>query len=78
MSIFSSPRLTGLANHNNPSTILLRMSQEKLIRKTVGKRPAEQSVFERIRRLNRSLARMGVKANDNGEHIRRVVGRSRQ
>jgi len=54
------------------------MDETELIRKTVGKRQEKRGVFQRIRDLNSSLAKIGVKANDDGEHIRRIVGRPRR
>ena len=56
----------------------LGMADQEQIRKTVGSRVETRSVFDRIRDLNRSLEKMGVKPTDDGEHIRRVVGRPRR
>jgi hypothetical protein len=67
-----------LANQHNAGTIASRMAENEIIRKTVGKPRARQDVFERIRALNRSLEKIGVKTTEDGEPIRRVVGRPRR
>jgi hypothetical protein len=54
------------------------MGDQGWIRKTVGKRRETRSVFERIRDLNRSLKELGIERKDDGELIRKVVGRPRK
>ncbi len=52
------------------------MSTE-LIRKTLG-RPRDLTVFERVRRLNAELDRLGIKRPKDDHLVRRVIGTPRQ
>lgn len=67
-----------LRNYRGAFTVCIEMNEDELIRKTVGRPRPKPDVFDRIRKLNQSLERLGVKRNDDGEHIRRVVGPSRR
>jgi hypothetical protein len=55
---------------NPPSSFLLEP------RKVVGRPIEKLSLFDRMRRLSRSLEAMGLqqKKDDGGKHIRRTVG----
>jgi hypothetical protein len=57
-------------------SLTLPMSEDEIIRKTVGRRPEHLTVFERLRRLNAFVRKLNIKHSDDGEHIRRVVGPS--
>lgn len=49
----------------------------KMIRKTLG-RPRDLTVFERIRRLNAELDRLGVRRPDDDHLVRKIIGRTRR
>jgi hypothetical protein len=51
--------------------------QTELIRKTLGK-PRDLTVFERVRRLNAELDRLGIKRDQEDHLVRKVFGRTRQ
>ena len=57
-------------------SLTLPMSEDEIIRKTVGRKPEYLTVFERLRRLNAFVRKLNIKHSDDGEHIRRVVGPS--
>ena len=54
----------------------LLLVQTELIRKTVG-RPKDLTVFERVRRLNAELDRLGIKRPTDDHHVRKAVGKPR-
>ena len=49
--------------------------QTEMIRKTLGK-PRDLSVFERVRRLNAELDRLGIKRDQEDHLVRKVFGRA--
>lgn len=51
--------------------------QTEMIRKTLGK-PRDICVFERVRRLNAELDRLGIKRPKDDHLVRRIIGPSRQ
>jgi hypothetical protein len=50
--------------------------QTELIRKTLGK-PRDLTVFERVRRLNAELDRLGIERPKDDHLIRKVIGKPR-
>jgi hypothetical protein len=54
----------------------MSLQPNKQLRKVVGRPIEELSVFDRIRRLQSSLKKMGLhqKQENDGEYIRRTVG----
>lgn len=51
--------------------------QTEMIRKTLGK-PRDICVFERVRRLNAELDRLGIKRPKDDHLVRRIIGPTRQ
>ena len=51
--------------------------QTEMIRKTLGK-PRHVCVFERVRRLNAELDRLGIKRDQEDHLVRKIFGRLRQ
>lgn len=47
-----------------------------MIRKTLGK-PRDLTVFERVRRLNAELARLGIERPKDDHIVRKVIGKPR-
>ena len=50
--------------------------QTEMIRKTLGK-PRDLTAFERVRRLNAELDRLGIKRDQEDHLVRKIFGRSR-
>ena len=50
--------------------------QPEMIRKTLGK-PRDLTVFERVRRLNAELDRLGIKRPQDDHLVRKVIGKPR-
>jgi hypothetical protein len=55
---------------------LEKMATE-MIRKTLGQ-PHNVCVFERVRRLNTELDRLGIERPKDDHHVRRIIGPHRQ
>ena len=51
--------------------------QPEMIRKTLGK-PRDLTVFERVRRLNAELDRLGIEGPKDDHHVRRIIVPPRQ
>ena len=51
--------------------------QTEMIRKTLGK-PRDLTVFERVRRLNAELDRLGIERPKDDHLVRRIIGPPRQ
>jgi hypothetical protein len=49
------------------------MMSTEMIRKTLGK-PRDLTVFERVRRLNEELDRLGIRQPKDDHLVRRVIG----
>ena len=58
------------------SDMLYNVNTE-LIRKTIGQRREEKSVFEQVRWLNEQLERLGIELSNDDYLIRRVIGAPR-
>lgn len=54
----------------------MSIQPDKQLRKVVGRTAEELSIFDRIRRLQSSLEKIGLqqKQKNDGEYIRRTVG----
>jgi len=52
--------------------------ETELIRKTIGRRSEEKTVFEQVRWLNEQLERLGIKLSNDDYLVRKVIGRPRQ
>jgi len=50
--------------------------QTEIIRKTLGK-PRDLTVFERVRRLNAELDRLGIERHKDDHLVRKVIGKPR-
>jgi hypothetical protein len=50
----------------------------ELIRKTLGKRREEKTVFEQVRWLNEQLERLGIKLSNDDYLVRRIIGAPRR
>jgi len=51
--------------------------ETELIRKTIGRRREEKTVFEQVRWMNEQLERLGIKLSNDDYLIRRVIGTPR-
>jgi len=51
--------------------------ETELIRKTIGWRREEKTVFERVRRLNAELDRLGIERPKDDHLVRKVIGKPR-